>query len=168
MTELTAAAAICLTPQIWIDEWNSHYRTRLAELSTRIDAINGTAGFEAFRIQTPDGGWSLPLHVSPTLIPGAASSVDAFAVLMHYGGDSHGSGIAMLPGELFGYRAHGTKFVLRATLAASEEDLRRFTDRLRDATTRLTSPEGPCLVQQALKRARMIADVDAILASCRY
>ncbi|HCU91354.1 MAG TPA: hypothetical protein DHU96_00755 [Actinobacteria bacterium] len=168
VTELTAVAAICLTPQTWIDEWNSRYRTRLAELSTRVNAINATAGFEAFRIQTPDGGWYLPLHVSPTLIPGAASSVDAFAALMHYDGDSHGSGIAMLPGELSGYRACDDGFVLRGTLAASEEDLCRFSGRLRDALAQLTSPEGPGLVQQALKRARMIADVDAILAGCRY
>jgi hypothetical protein len=65
VTELTAAAAICLTPQNWIDTWNARYRTNLAELTTHIDGVNAIAGFDALHIDSPSGGWYLPLRVSP-------------------------------------------------------------------------------------------------------
>jgi aspartate/methionine/tyrosine aminotransferase len=168
VTELTAAAAICLTPQEWIDTWNARYRTNLAELTTHIDAVNAAAGFGALHIDAPRGGWYLPLRVSPALVPGATSSVDAFAALLHYGGASHYSGVALLPGELFGYRAHCDGFLLRGTLAAGEHELRRFAARLHAAVACLTGPEGPAVAERAMKRARAVADVDAILARCRY
>ena len=168
VTELTAAAAICLTPQDWIDTWNARYRTNLAELTTLIEAVNATAGFAALHIDAPGGGWYLPLRISPALIPGATSSVDAFAALLHYGGANHDSGIALLPGELFGYRAHGDGFLLRGTLASGEHELRRFATRLHAAVACLTGPEGPAVAERAIKRARAVADVDTILARCRY
>lgn len=168
MTELTAAAALSLTPQSWIDAWNSRYRAALADLTARISAINAEAGLAAYQVGAPEGGWYLPLQVAPSLMPGAASSVDAFAVLLHYGAEARDTGIAMLPGGLFGYRNDDDGFVLRGTLAVPADDLCRFAGRLRDAVVRLTGPGGPELVAQAMKRARRAADVDAILASCRY
>jgi aspartate/methionine/tyrosine aminotransferase len=168
VTELTAAAALSFTPQSWIDAWNSRYRAALADLTARISAINAEAGLVAYQVGAPEGGWYLPLRVAPSLMPGAASSVDAFAVLLHYGAEARNTGIAMLPGGLFGYRNDGDGFVLRGTLAVPADDLCRFTGRLRDAVVRLTGPGGPELVAQAMKRARGVADVDAILASCRY
>src|SRR5262245_24422482 len=58
------------------------------------------------------------------LLPGAASSVDAFAALLHYGGAEPASGIALLPGELFGHRLGLTDpsraFLLRGTLAPGD------------------------------------------------
>lgn len=87
------------------------------------------------------------------------------------------SGIALLPGELFGYgaRIHGQpagesrpgELMLRATLAADEPDLDRFMGRLTEATTALLSPAGPEIMQAALKRARQIADIDEILSTRR-
>ncbi len=168
VTELTAAAALCLTPQTWIDTWNSRYRAVLDELTARVNAVNAAVGFGALRIEAPAGGWYLPLRISPALVPGAASSVDVFAALLHYGGASRRSGIAMLPGELFGYRACDGGFLLRGTLAAGERELRQFTDRLHAAVTCLAGPQGPALAERAMRRARTVADVDAILASCRY
>jgi len=168
VTELTAAAALCLTPQTWITMWNSRYRTALAGLTARIQAVNATAGFDAMRLDASDGGWYFPLRISPALIPAARSSVDAFAALLHYGGAARHTGIAMLPGELFGYRTHPGGFLLRGTLAAGEEELRRFTDRIHAAVACLTGPDGPAAARHAMTRARTIADVDAILASCRY
>ena len=109
-----------------------------------------------------------PLRMSVRLIPGAASSVDAFAVLMHYGEARPDTGIALLPGELFGYRNYDRGFMLRATLAAQEQELRKFTDRLRDAIAALTGPDGPRVAGHALRRARTVANVDAILGRCRY
>jgi aspartate/methionine/tyrosine aminotransferase len=170
-SELTAAAAICLTPQCWIDRWNSTYRKALHELDGRIHQINTRLGFEALTMEKPEGGWYLPLRVSPRLIPAAASGVDAFAVLLHYGGTDRSSGIALLPGELFGYRAGKgghSGFMLRGTLAAGDRDLRRFTARLGHAAQVLTGPQGPQVIQAALSRARAVADVDTILANCRY
>jgi hypothetical protein len=175
--ELAAAAAICWTPQGWIDGWNGRYRATLARIQESLRGINTTAGFDAFAIGDPEGGWYLSLRVSPRLMPQVASGVDAFAVLLHYGGDARDSGVALLPGELFGYGAHGhgqpvgsarpDELVLRGTLAADERDLDRFIARLNHATTALLGPAGPELVQAALKRARQVADVDEILATRR-
>jgi aspartate/methionine/tyrosine aminotransferase len=175
--ELSAAAAICWTPQSWIDGWNGRYRATLDRIREALLRINATAGFDAYTIGNPEGGWYLPLRISPRLIPQANSGIDAFAVLLHYGGDARDSGIAMLPGELFGYGARAQELpaglarpdqlVLRGTLAADKRDLDRFITRLKDATTALLGASGPEIAQAALKRARRVADVDEILATRR-
>lgn len=76
--------------------------------------------------------------------------------------------IALLPGELVGYRAYRDGFLLRGTLAAGEHELHRFTGRLHAALACLTGPEGPAVAERAMKRARAVADVAGILAGCRY
>ncbi|MEO3858541.1 aminotransferase class I/II-fold pyridoxal phosphate-dependent enzyme [Acrocarpospora sp. B8E8] len=162
ITELTAAAALCLTPQSWIDDWNRRYQRALGDLTHRIDLVNGAVGFDAFQIEPPEGGWFLPLRVSPRLMPGASSGIDAFAVLLHT------AGVALLPGELFGYRDHADGFFLRGSLAVGGDTLRRVAVALQDAAVELVSPDGPRLVEQAVKRARQVADIDAILAACEY
>jgi len=167
-TELMAAAAICWTPQAWIDQWNAAYRQRLAVLSARLAALNAGLGFAAFSAGDPRGGWYFPLRVSPGLMPGVSNGVDALAVLLHYGGTDRDSGIGLLPGELFGHRACETGFLLRATVAVPEPALRAFTGRLADAAALLTGPGGPRVIEAAVRRARAVADVDAILAACRY
>jgi aspartate/methionine/tyrosine aminotransferase len=167
--ELTAAAALCLTPPTWAAEWNHHYRRTFSELAERIAAINSQLGFGAFTAQPPEGGWYLPLRISPALFPTRlTSSLDTYAVLLHYGRDRRGSGIGMLPGELFGHRSHQEGFLLRATLAASSTDLDLFIHRLAEAAALLRGPDGPAVVDHALRRARTVADVDEILARCRY
>lgn len=138
--ELTAAAAICLTQQAWISMWNHQYGARLQDLAGRIAAINARVGFEAFRIQPPGGGWYVPFQIPRRLLPEVASSVDAFAVLLHYGGPGPGSGIAMLPGALFGIPDSGAYFTLRGPLAASVPELHRFAKRVADLAERLTGP----------------------------
>lgn len=167
--ELTAAAALCLTPPAWAEEWNNHYRRTFSELAEQIAAINSQLGFAAFTAQPPEGGWYLPLRISPALFPARlASSVDAYAVLLHYGRDRHDSGIGMLPGELFGHRPSKDGFLLRGTLAARRTDLELFTHRLAKAATLLRGPGGPAIVEHALRRAREVADADEILSCCRY
>jgi aspartate/methionine/tyrosine aminotransferase len=167
-TELLAAAAICWTPRSWIDQWNGTYRQRLAEFQARLAAVNASVGFEAFSIENPQGGWYVPMRVSQRLMPGVLNGVDAFAVLLHYGGAERDSGVGLLPGELFGYRTRETGFLLRATVAVSEPELRIFTDRLGDAARLLTGSGGSRIIESALARARRVADVDAILRACRY
>jgi aspartate/methionine/tyrosine aminotransferase len=167
-SELTAAAAICLTPQSWIENWNTFYRRALADLTGRLAHINARLGYEAVRIDPIEGGWYLPVRIATRLLPGAASSVDAFAALLHYGAGDPASGIAMLPGELFGHRDYGRGFLLRGTLAAGEKELHRFITRLSRATVALSGPAGAALIGQALQRARRVADVDTILRNCRY
>lgn len=167
-SELTAAAAICFTPQTWIDDWNATYRNTHTELTGRINAINARLGLHAVHIDPIEGGWYLPLRISPQLLPAAASSVDAFTILLHYGQDDPSSGIALLPGELFGHRDHQDGFMLRGTLAAGDRNLGRFTTRLSQALSVLSGPDGPTVIGQALSRARRVADIDAIVANCRY
>ncbi|MFF5264610.1 aminotransferase class I/II-fold pyridoxal phosphate-dependent enzyme [Actinomadura viridis] len=172
VSELTAAAAICLTPQNWIDAWNAACRNALASITCNLDRINASLGYRAVWADPIEGGWYLPLRLSPALLPGAVSSVDAFAALLHYGGADRASGIALLPGELFGHRLGQTDrsgaFLLRGTLAAGGSDLCRFVSRLGHAATVWSGPTGPEVIAAALRRARTIADLDAILASTRY
>ena len=94
--------------------------------------------------------------------------MDAYTVLLHYGRDRCDSGIGMLPGELFGHRSCKEGFMLRGTLAASRTDLGLFTQRLAEVVTLLHGPDGPAIVDHALRRARTVVDVDEILACCRY
>jgi hypothetical protein len=57
---------------------------------------------------------------------------------------------------------------MRATVAVPETVLQSFTDRLADAATLLTGADGPRVIEAAVRRARAAADVDAVLAACRY
>jgi hypothetical protein len=169
VTELTAAAALCLTPGTWADQWNQHYRTAYQALIPRIEAINASAGFAACTAREPEGGWYLPMRLAPALFDGqATSAVDAFAVMLHYGRDDHNTGIGFLPGELFGQRAHHTGFALRGSLAVTPAELDTFARRLGDAVRLLRGPDGPAIVSCARQRARAVCDLDTILARCRY
>jgi aspartate/methionine/tyrosine aminotransferase len=169
--ELTAAAAICLTPNAWINSWNTAYQAALADLTRRLEQVNAHAGCRAVWADPVEGGWYLPLRISPALLPGAASSTDAFAALLHYGGRD--SGLALLPGELFGHRTcPGRPFLLRGTLAPFADGTGRaaeqFAGRLRQAITTWSGPGGARVVAGALRRARSVAGLDAILAAARY
>jgi hypothetical protein len=110
--------------------------------------------------------------VSPRLFATTlSSSVDVFAVLLHYGEDKQDSGIALLPGELFGYRHRPDQpdadFVLRGNFAVDLGVLREFTTRLRDLALALRT-RGAQIEARALKAARAVADVDAIVHRLRY
>lgn len=94
--------------------------------------------------------------------------MDAFTVLLHYGRTVPASGIALLPGELFGHRDHEHGFALRGSLAVGARESRRFTTRLGQAATVLSGPDGPAVIEHALCRARRVADVETILENCRY
>lgn len=170
--ELTGTAAIAFTPQSWVDGWNINYRNRLALLSAEITNINSALGFEAFRLNEPEGGWYATLNVSPKLFATElTSSVDAFAVLLHYGQGKTDSGIAMLPGELFGYRYRlgdpNRTFVLRGNLAVGFDELREFTARLRAMAFSLRA-QGPQIEGYAAQRARAVVDVDEVVRHLRY
>lgn len=53
--ELSGVAALCLTPQTWIEDWNTEYRHRLALLTAGLDGINAELGDEVYQIQHPQG-----------------------------------------------------------------------------------------------------------------
>ena len=162
--ELAAVMALCVTPDNWIHLWNGRYRARYNFLRAELDRINDSLGFTAFQIANPEGGWYIALHISPKVfLDKVASSVDAFAVLLHYG-ETRDTGIAMLPGELFGYRDSG--LVLRGTLAVDYPELRRFVSRLCDMAFRVRG--WPHVIDRATKTARAVVDVDAILNRVRY
>jgi aspartate/methionine/tyrosine aminotransferase len=169
VTELTAAAALCLTPATWTEEWNRHYRAACQALAPRLAAVNAEAGFTACTVREPEGGWYLPLRFSPALFGGqATSAVDAFAVMLHYGHDRRDTGIGFLPGELFGQRTHREGFAVRGSLAVSPAELDAFATRLSDAVQVLRGPDGPATVSYARRRARAVCDLDRILVRCRY
>jgi hypothetical protein len=56
----------------------------------------------------------------------------------------------------------------RGTLSCGVADLHRLISRLADAVAVLTGPDGPRVIEAALRRARQAADIDTILAHCRY
>jgi aspartate/methionine/tyrosine aminotransferase len=180
VTELTAAAALALTPTAWTQHWNQCYRDQLARLRVALEQINAeltarrpdlaTIG-PVVDIRSPQGGWYIPLSIARAALPiPTTSSVEVFAMLLHYGDSDTHSGLGTLPGELFGQRLtsghrHAT---LRATLAVSERDHDRFTGRLREALLTLTGPHGADIARRAVQRARCVADIDTILAHTRY
>ncbi len=171
VSELTAAAALALTPEDWITGWNDRYRERLNQLDAALERINTDVGFRALTMRRPEGGWYVPLAIARAVFPiPIASSVEAFAILLHYGGSEPDSGLGTLPGELFGHRLHPSSpsVTVRATLALPDADFQRFTTRLSAAVNALIGPAGPRLAELALQRAREVADLDTIVARLRY
>lgn len=178
-TELAAAAALTLTPTAWIDNWNQRHRDRTARLRAHLDSINHdlathrphtAAHTPVVDMRPPQGGWYVQLAIARAALPiPVTSSVEVFAMLLHYSDDAH-SGLGTLPGELFGQRlASGrARALLRATLAVPEHDLDTFAHRLRDALFALTGPDGADIARHAVQRARHVADIDTILAHTRY
>jgi aspartate/methionine/tyrosine aminotransferase len=169
--ELSGVAALCLTPQSWIEDWNTEYRRRLAALAAGVEGINAELGAEVYQIQHPEGGWYFALRVARDLFPREVTSgVHAAAVLLNYGQDRRDTGIAMLPGELFGYDLDGPQrwLTLRGSLAVNPTDLQACVRRLRALTVALRGPGGPAAVDHALTTARAVADLDRIVTQRRY
>ena len=167
--EIMATAALCLTPQSWIDRWNQHYRATAQRLTGQLDALNTELGGPVFTLSPPQGGWYMTLGVSAELFPPAVTTgVDAFAVCLHYQPDEPDSGIALLPGELFGFglapaTTRDAVHTLRGTLAVDDATLDEFVRRLRDLALVMRRPDAPDTVQRALNRARRVADTTRIL-----
>lgn len=166
--ELTAAAAICLTPQHWVDRWNRTYAQRVDRLRARLQAINASLGMEAFRLTSPDGSWYAALRIHPGLFADARvwSSVHALAVCLYYGRGRRDTGLGLLPGELSGFRVtpRSPDFVLRASVAAGDDELDEFARRLADLGALLHGPDGPAVITHSLGRARAVAhDLDTII-----
>lgn len=172
--ELTAAAALALTPDDWVKTWNAQYQKKMIYLRQQIEILNREIGFEAFQIDYPEGGWYLLLRISAKLFGNRLqSSFDAFALLLNYGENKLDSGIAMLPGELFGYRIEaGQKLeeaVLRGTLSISDDELDEFVTRLRDLALLLLDPaKGTKIMNTCHDAARKLADIDEILTNQTY
>ncbi|MGH3767233.1 MAG: pyridoxal phosphate-dependent aminotransferase [Pseudonocardiaceae bacterium] len=171
--ELSGLAALCLTPQNWIEDWNAEYRRRLALIIVGLGAVNAEVGGEVYRVDHPQGGWYFALRIARDLFPaGVTSGVHAGAVLLNYGVNHHESGVALLPGELFGYGLHDGRqrwLTLRGTLAVDSDDLLVSIQRLREIALLLGGPAGPSIVAQALCRARReVPDLDQIVAQRRY
>lgn len=53
--ELSALAALCLTPRSWIEDWNTEYRRRLALLTAGLEGINADLGAGSTRSTTRRG-----------------------------------------------------------------------------------------------------------------
>ncbi|TDD39857.1 aminotransferase class I/II-fold pyridoxal phosphate-dependent enzyme [Saccharopolyspora elongata] len=165
--ELTAAAAICLTPQHWIDQWNRTYAQRVDRLRTRLQVINQALGMDAFRLTSPDGGWYAALRIHPGLFadPRVRSSVHALAVCLYYGRERCDTGLGLLPGELSGYRVTtgSPEFILRASVAVGDDELDEFARRLAELGALLCSPARPAVITHALDSARSVVhDLDTI------
>ena len=169
--ELTAAAALCLTPQSWVEHWNAEYRRRLVCVTDALDAINRELGYELYRVEKPEDGWSFVLQIRRCHLPGpVVSGAHASALLLNYAPDRRDSGVGGLPGELFGYDLDGTDewLTLRGTLAVEPEELRRFAARLRDVAMLIRGPDGVGVARHALAKASAVADLDRIVSRRRY
>lgn len=178
-TELTAAAAFALTPVTWTDHWNQRYRDRVTRLRGHLDHVNHdlaanrphTAALApVVDMCSPQGGWYVPLTIARAALPiPVASSVEVFAMLLHYSDDAD-TGLGTLPAELFGFRltAESPRALLRTTVAVPEPNIDSFAHRLRDAMFALTGPDGVAIARRAVHRARRIADIDNILSHVHY
>ncbi len=167
--ELTAAAALCLTPQSWIEDWNAEYRSRLSYVTDSLSAINRELGYELYRADAPEGGWYFALRIRRSRLPSPVTSgAHASALLLNYAPHRHDSGVGLLPGELFGHDLDGTDewLTLRGTLAVEPRELRLFVVRLREVAMLLSGPDGVSIVRHALAAA--VADLDRIVSQRRF
>lgn len=154
IAELTSAAALALTPRSWVEEWNETYRSNLALLTRELDGLNHELGESVFCVAAPTGGWYLRLGIRRSLFgPTVTSSVAAMAVALHYGHGRDGTGLAMLPGELFGH-TDPELFTLRGNLAVKPAVLVETVRRLRDMALAVRGHDGTAVTRHALARAR--------------
>jgi len=168
--ELTSAAALCLTPQRWVDAWNECFRASLRSLTREIARLNSELGVAAFALDQPQGGWYAPLRIRRDLFGArVATGIDAQSVLLYYGGDDRESGIAMLPGELFGHPSDRDWHALRVNVAVKADTIDRFVVRLRAVAHALRSDTRDDVVAYALARARrVVPELDATVRNVRY
>lgn len=168
--ELVSAAAICLTPASWVTRWNIWNREQVRFFASEITSLNTTLGRELFSTDLPQGGWYVPVRIARDLFGDRVrNSVEALAVLLYYGGDNHQSGLAVLPGELFGHGSDDAWFTLRTNLAVDTGTIVRTALRFHDVATALLGNRRDQVVDYALRRAyRVVPDLDQILANRRY
>jgi aspartate/methionine/tyrosine aminotransferase len=171
--ELTAVAAICLTPLTWIEQYNNMYRQRLERLAQNIEGINHEFQTHAFELQMPQGGWYAPLKIAREFLPRSVNSnIAALSILLNYGVSQKQSGLGMLSGELFGYLAHkhpDDMFTMRGSVAVSDTDLAEFTARLRAVALAMTGPQRDMIAHYCRKRLYAVApDIDQILNNLTY
>jgi aspartate/methionine/tyrosine aminotransferase len=170
VSELTSAAALCLTPQEWISRWNRWHGDQLRYFASEVNTLNTELGQETFRVDLPEGGWYVPVRITSSLFgERVRTSVDVLAVLLYYGEDDRQSGVAMLPGELFGRDCGDGWYTLRANMATDTGTLIRTVHRLRDMAMAMRNDRHTQIVDYALNRARrVVPDLDQTLANRRY
>jgi hypothetical protein len=71
-------------------------------------------GNKFFEVGRPQGGWYAPLRIRRDFFGDRArTGVDAQAILLYYGVSNPATGIALLPGELFGHPSNANWHTLR-------------------------------------------------------
>jgi aspartate/methionine/tyrosine aminotransferase len=168
--ELTSAAALCLTPATWVDDWNTWNRQQLSYFASEINLLNRELGGEIYRVELPQGGWYVPIRIPRRLLgERVQSSIDALAVTLFYGEDDRQTGLAMLPGELFGRGCEDGWYTLRANLATDTGTIARIVQRLRDVAHAVSGQRRDRIITYALTRARRaVPDLDQTLVNRRY
>jgi aspartate/methionine/tyrosine aminotransferase len=168
--ELTSAAALCLTPPTWVDEWNAWNREQLSYFIREINLLNRELGRETYHAELPLGGWYVPVRIARSLFGDRVQSgVDALAVLLFYGEDDPQSGLAVLPGELFGRGREDGWYTVRANLATDTGTIVRTVQRLRDVARVMNGDHRDRIVNYALTRARrVVPELDQTVANRRY
>ncbi|HYS36431.1 MAG TPA: pyridoxal phosphate-dependent aminotransferase [Pseudonocardiaceae bacterium] len=168
--ELTGVAALCLTPPSWVARWNEHYRVAVRYLATEVGRLNTELGAELFAVDAPDAGWYVPLRVRRGLFGEQVhSGVGAQAALLYYGEQHRQTGLAMLPGELFGACRTGDWYTLRTTVAVDTGTLTQAVARLRDLARTMQSSRRDGVIDYALARARrVVPGIDATVTNTRY
>lgn len=150
--ELFSLAAICFTPTEWINGWNNLAEQNLKYLKKEMSILNKQIGFVAYDFEMPDGGWYLPLRISRKLLPALVSSSTELAYLLCAYSQEKESGIAALPGELFGYRMSDSNewFSLRLNIANDQNFLDELISRLQDFAAFTKSDAAASTVQSKL------------------
>lgn len=170
VSELTSAAALCLTPPAWVSRWNRFNREQLRYFASEIRALNIELGQETFRVDLPQGGWYVSVRIIRSLFGDRVrTSLDALTVLLYYGGDERQSGVAMLPGELFGQGCEDGWYTLRANLATDTGTIVRTVQRLRAVAMAMRRDRSAEIIDYALNRTRrVVPELDQTVANRRY
>lgn len=154
INELFSLAAMSFTPLSWIESWNKRTRSNLNMLKRGINLINLKYETEVYAFEMPDGGWYLPLRISRKFMGDRiASSVELSYLLACYS-DAYNSGIAALPGEMFGYTNQNTNdwYALRLNIADNESFVMEIINRLDDFARSMSSKDTESSTSSKIKQ----------------
>jgi hypothetical protein len=153
-----------------VDAWNDCFRASVRSLTREVARLNTELGADAFAVGRPQGGWYVPLRIRRELFGDRVTTgVDAQSIMLYYGVDDRESGIAMLPGELFGHPSGREWHTLRATIAVSADTLDQLVARLRALACAMRPDTRDDVVAYALARARrVVPSLDATVSNIHY
>ncbi len=167
--ELCALVAMLCTPSEWVTRNNKIYESNLKYLQNAVADINTQYGHgkSLITLIRPEGGWYFIMKISKQCTDWEVGhSIEFLNVLLTYSGKAR-SGIACLPGELFGYTA-ADEYIYRCTLAVSKPTMDEFIARLTEIMKLLSSSKRQKILDNCSRGLNEIVNVEKLMENTRY